>query len=70
MIVERVIFLNRAIRAKTFLLYFLVLMYHLMIFILIPRRQEKTFLELPTLVFFYLLKLLSFLLSALQIKDG
>jgi len=45
-------------------------MYHLMIFILIPRRQEKTFLELPTLVFFYLLKLLSFLLSALQIKDG
>jgi len=70
MILERIVHLHRAIRAKMLLLYIFSIVYHVLLFISIPYRQERSFSELRTIIFFYLLKCVYFIASCLQIRDG
>lgn len=70
MIIERIIYLYRAIRIKIIMTYMLVFFYHVIFFIVIPLRQNKYFHDLSVVCVFYLLKVLYLVFSCITIRDG
>jgi hypothetical protein len=69
-IIERVIYLFRAIRVKLIYHYALVLFYHYWLWFFLPSLNNNYFWAFPGLVIFYLLKFFYLFFSGLQISYG
>eukprot|EP01128_Nolandella_sp_AFSM9_P005065 TRINITY_DN2396_c0_g1_i1.p1 TRINITY_DN2396_c0_g1~~TRINITY_DN2396_c0_g1_i1.p1 ORF type:complete len:1291 (+),score=246.92 TRINITY_DN2396_c0_g1_i1:307-4179(+) len=70
MVVDRTLYLYRAIRLKLMLHYISIVFYHVLIFFILPSINQQNFTDLPELVWFYLFKLTYLLFSSLQIGYG
>jgi hypothetical protein len=69
-ILERVIYLFRAIRVKLIYHYALVIFYHYWLWFFLPALNNNYFWYFPGLVVFYLLKFAYLFFSGLQISNG
>jgi hypothetical protein len=61
---------NKAVMFKLILHYLLMLLIHVLVFIIIPQNTKVCFINNPALIVFYILCVIYFYISALQIKHG
>ncbi|ETO24398.1 hypothetical protein RFI_12755, partial [Reticulomyxa filosa] len=70
LVFDRVVYLIRSIPGKLILQIVSVIVYHWQVFIVWPRQKNQLFTDVPALVVFYLLKIVYWILSAIQIRYG
>ncbi|EMD45134.1 Hypothetical protein EHI5A_137640 [Entamoeba histolytica KU27] len=70
-LIDRIIYLCKSIKAKLIMQYFSLILYHVLIFIIYPSiLQTKTRLSSICLTIFYVFKVVYWTISGLQIKSG
>eukprot|EP01114_Cavostelium_apophysatum_P013947 TRINITY_DN3486_c0_g1_i8.p1 TRINITY_DN3486_c0_g1~~TRINITY_DN3486_c0_g1_i8.p1 ORF type:complete len:2315 (-),score=561.17 TRINITY_DN3486_c0_g1_i8:52-6996(-) len=69
-ILDRIIYLFRSVKAKLVLQYVLIVFYHFLLFFYLPNANQHAFFHSKSLIFFYLLKSCYLGFSALQICYG
>ncbi|KAL7713233.1 Uncharacterized protein QTN25_009293 [Entamoeba marina] len=70
MLVDRIIYLCRSVKAKLVLQFVTVIIYGILFFLYFPILNDKRLSKIPSLVFFYIFKCVYWVLSGIQIRCG